>query len=117
MLVIRVKVYKTLRIGAEDKTLLQPPINDTIDWARLVTFVYVKFSQMLILKVVCNNSLNGLQCYSFRIFISACYGWDMSNESWGLFLVFFGHDRLRPPHVEPYEQLYRETKIKPHNLS
>ena len=51
------------------ENLLQTPINDTVAWARLVTFVYVKFAQILILKVVSNNSINGLQCYSFRIFI------------------------------------------------
>ena len=57
--------------------------------SRLVTFVYLKFTQMLILKVVSNNSINGLQCYSFKILICLCYGWDKSNGSWGLFWVVF----------------------------
>ena len=65
--------------------------------------MYVKFAQILILNIVCKNSINGLQCYSLRIFISPCYGWDTSNGSWGLFLVFFGHAPLKPHHVEPYE--------------
>ena len=85
------------------KNLLQPPINYTISWARLVTFLYVKFSQMLILKVVSNNSINDLQCYSFRIFIGSFYGWDMSNGNWGLFWVIFGHAHLKPHHLEPYD--------------
>ena len=55
------------------------------------------------LKVVSNNSINGLQCYSFIIYISPCYGLDMSNGSWGLFWVFFGHAHLKTPHIEPYE--------------
>ena len=58
-------------------------------WSRLVTFVYLKFTQMLILKVVSNNSINGLQCYSYKMWIRPCYGWDTSNGSWGLFWVFF----------------------------
>ena len=65
--------------------------------------MYVKFAQILILNIVCKNSINGLQCYSLRIFISPCYGWDTSNGSWGLFLVFFGLAPLKPHHVEPYE--------------
>ena len=85
------------------KNLLQPPFNDTIASARLVDFVYVKFAQILILKIEYNNSINGLQCYSFRKLISPSYGWYMSNGSWGLFWVFFGHTNLKPSHVEPYE--------------
>ena len=57
--------------------------------SRLVTFVYLKFTQMLILKVVSNNSINGLQCYRFKILIRPCSGWDKSNGSWGLFWVVF----------------------------
>ena len=57
--------------------------------SRLVTFVYLKLTQMLILKVVYNNSINGLQCYSFKILIRPCYGWDTSNGSWGLFWFSF----------------------------
>ena len=37
------------------KNLLQPPRNYKIAWERLVTFVYVKLAQMLILKVVYNS--------------------------------------------------------------
>ena len=94
------------------KNLLQTQINHTVAWARLVTFVYVKFAQILILKVVSNNSINGLQCYSFRIFISIYYGWYMSNGSWGLFWVFFGHTHLKPPRVECYEEavLWNQNK-------
>ena len=92
--------------------LLQPPINHTFAWARLVTFVYVKFAQILKLKVVSNNSINGLQCYIFRIFITLCYGGDVSNGSWGLFWVFFGHAHLKPPNVESNEEaeLWHQNK-------
>ena len=79
--------------------------------------MYVNFAQRLIWKVVWNNSINGLQYYSLKIFISRCYRWHTSNGSWGLFCVLFCHSRLRPPHTDPYEELYGETKIKPHNLS
>ena len=72
------------------KDLSQPPIHDTVAWARLVTFVYVKFAQILILKVEYNNSINGLQCYSFIIYLSPCYRWDMSNGSWGLLFFLAG---------------------------
>ena len=89
--------------GLPLKHLLQLPINHTVAWARLVTFVYLKFAQILILKVVSNNSIYGLQCYSFKVSISPCYGWDMSNGIWGLFWVIFGHAHLRPPYVEHYE--------------
>ena len=72
-------------------------------WSEFSSIQYGKFAQFLIWKVVYNDSINGLQCYSFRIFINTCYVWDMSNGSWGLFWVFFGHAHLKPHHLEPYE--------------
>ena len=69
-------MYKKLQFELKNvplKNLLQLQINDTISWARLFTFLYVKFAQILILKVVYNNSINGQQCYSFNIFIGTCY--------------------------------------------
>ena len=62
------------------------------------------------------NGRKIIECYSFRISSSLCYGRDTSNGSWGFFCVFFGHARLRPPQIEPCEQLYGDTKIKPHSL-
>ena len=38
---------------------------------------------MLILKVVWNNSINGLQCYIFKILIRPCYGWDIADLTLG----------------------------------
>ena len=94
------------------KNILQPPINHTVACARLVTFVYVKFAQILVFKVVSNDSINVLQWYSSRIFFSPCYGWDMYNGSWGLCLVIFCHAHLKLPHVESYESavLWHQNK-------
>ena len=80
--------------------------------ARLVTYVYLKLTQMLILKVVSNNSINGLQCYSFRICISPCYGWDTSNGSWGLFWVVFWTCPIKttPRRTRQYFVLWHKNK-------
>ena len=73
-----------------------------LTYARLVIFVYLKFTQILILKV-------------FKIIQSTVYNATASEyalvhvmdeirptEVEGCFVLFFGHAQLRPPHIEPY---------------
>ena len=72
---------------------------------------------MLILKVECNNSINGLHAIASEYSLVDFMDEICPTEVEGCFVGFLDHDHLRSPHVEPYKQLHCDTKIKPHNLS